>query len=118
MSSKSLAALSLQQRVAMARNAATSLTRQQSATAQKLADKGSLTHKWQYMEDNGKWFDYAPAASVEVERMYANWMVNPHVDVRCVKSGTWEYMVDFNAMQQQNIKHENHRIRKVQRVPV
>ena len=114
----SLAALSFTARVAAARSAATGLTRQQSATAAKLADKGSMTHKWQFKDDGGRWSDYAPAASVEVEKMYANWLVNPHVDVRCVKSGTWEYMVDFNLMQQQNIKHENHKIRKVQRVPV
>lgn len=111
-------AMAFNDRVAAARQAATGLTRQQSATAAKLAEKGSLTHKWQYLDDNGRWSDYAPAASVEVEKMYANWMVNPHIDVRCVKSGDWEYMVDFNAMQQQNIKHQNHRIRKVNRVPV
>jgi hypothetical protein len=117
-SSKSLAALSVDQRVALARSAAAGLTRQQSATAAKLAEKGSLTHKWQYLNDVNKWADYAPAASVEVEKMYANWLVNPHVDVRCVRSGDWEYMVDFNAGQQQNITHKNHRIRQVQRIPV
>jgi chemotaxis protein histidine kinase CheA len=110
--------MELSERVAMARQAAAGLTRQQSATARKLADKGSLTHKWQYKDDGSKWSDYAPLASVEVEKMYANWLVNPHVDVRCVKSGDWEYMVDFNAMQQQNIKHQNHRVRQVQRIPV
>eukprot|EP00672_Neobodo_designis_P009336 CAMPEP_0174856698 /NCGR_PEP_ID=MMETSP1114-20130205/36175_1 /TAXON_ID=312471 /ORGANISM="Neobodo designis, Strain CCAP 1951/1" /LENGTH=190 /DNA_ID=CAMNT_0016091503 /DNA_START=36 /DNA_END=608 /DNA_ORIENTATION=- len=117
-SSGSLSALAFTKRVAEARQAVAGMTREESATAQRLAEKGSLSHKWQFREDGGRWGDYAPAASVEVEKMYATWLVNPHVDVRCVKSGTWEYMVDFNLMQQQNIKHQDHKIRKVQRVAV
>lgn len=112
----STAGLPLSKRLSMARAAVTGMTRQESATANKLAEKGVTTHKWQYLADNGKFLDYSPGASVEVEKAFATWQVNPHVDVRAVKSGQWEYMVDFNLMQQQNIKHDAHKIRKVQRV--
>jgi len=39
-------------------------------------------------------------------------------DVRAVKSGQWEYMVDFMAMKQTNIQHENHTIRNIRRVKI
>ena len=88
------------------------LSRKQSQVAEKLA----MSHKWQYVADHGKWSDYTPAASKELERAYASWIVSPHIDVRSVKSGDWEYMVDFNLSQQTNVKHPNHKIRKIQRI--
>ena len=38
--------------------------------------------------------------------------------MRAVKSGEWEYMVDFMAMKQTNLLHSNHTIRNIRRVPV
>ena len=68
-----------------------------------MAQRGAATHKWQFLENNGKFVDYQKKASLEVEKAYASWMVNPHIDVRSVQSGDWEYMVDFNLNQQQNM---------------
>lgn len=95
---------------------APALTRKESQSADKLYRRGTQTHKWQYVNDRGAWADYDKKASDEVELAYASWLVNPHVDVRSVLSGDWEYMVDFNQMQQQNTKHNAHKIRKIRRV--
>lgn len=92
------------------------LTRAESAKADKLFREGAISHKWQYKDDHGKWADYAKKASMEVERAYASWTVNPHIDVRSVQSGDWEYMVDFNQNTQTNIRHPNHKIREIRRV--
>ena len=94
------------------------LTRKQSLEADRLFREGLTTHKWQYKGDSGKFQDYFAAASTEVEKAYASWTVNPHIDVRSVKSGDWEYQVDFNQMQQTNIRHPNHKVRSIQRVPL
>jgi hypothetical protein len=94
-----------------------SLSRQQSAKAEKLFRAGCLSHKWQYKNDSGKWADYDKGASEEVERAYASWLVNPHIDVRSVHSGDWDYMVDFNLLTQQNIRHQAHKVRSIQRIP-
>ncbi len=37
-------------------------------------------------------------------------------DVRAVKSGQWEYLVDFMGMKQTNIQHENHTQRDIRRI--
>jgi len=76
----------------------------------------SSAFKWQFWDDGNKWADYDLAASKVLERAYADWMKNPHIDVRSVKSGYFNYMVDFNMMQQQNVSDPKHRIRKIQRV--
>jgi hypothetical protein len=76
-------------------------------------------HKWQYFDAtkaNGPWFDYDLYASDLVEDAYADWKRDPHIDVRSVKSGEWEYMVDFNSMEQQNVQHTAHTRRKIRRV--
>jgi hypothetical protein len=102
--------------VALAESAVTGLTRQQSQSVGQLARQGSTSHKWQFKMDSGAWADYAPAANKEVEKAYASWLVNPHVDVRSVHSGDWHYMIDFNLNQQQNIQHAAHKIRDIRRV--
>jgi len=69
---------------------------------------------WQYY-DSG-WKNYLPDASDTVEEVYQNYKSNRgDTDVRAVKSGQWEYMVDFMAMKQTNIQHENHTIRNIRR---
>eukprot|EP01114_Cavostelium_apophysatum_P012302 TRINITY_DN2737_c0_g1_i2.p1 TRINITY_DN2737_c0_g1~~TRINITY_DN2737_c0_g1_i2.p1 ORF type:complete len:549 (+),score=67.80 TRINITY_DN2737_c0_g1_i2:108-1754(+) len=70
---------------------------------------------WQY-EDDG-WKNYEVNASNEVEDVYQFYLANRgYSDVRAVKSGQWEYMVDFMAMKQTNIQRDNHTIRNVRRV--
>lgn len=72
---------------------------------------------WQYY-DNG-WMNYHPDASTIVEAVYQDYLRNPGVtDVRSVTSGDWNYLVDFKLMQQQNIQHENHTIRKIRRAQI
>jgi len=74
-------------------------------------------HLWQYHD--GSWKTYDPKASDVVEEVYQNYLSNRgDNDVRAVKSGQWEYMVDFLAMKQTNIQHANHTIRDIRRVPV
>jgi len=53
-----------------------------------------------------------------VEEVYQNYLANRgDTDVRAVKSGTWEYQVDFLGMKQMNIVHDNHTVRNIRRVP-
>jgi hypothetical protein len=94
------------------------LSRKQSIEADRRFREGLTTHKWQYKADSGKFLDYVSSASTEVEKAYASWTVNPHIDVRAVKSGDWEYHVDFNLMEQTNVRHPNHKKRTIQRVPL
>lgn len=68
---------------------------------------------WHYEHDG--WKKYDKAASDVVEAAYQTWKANPYTDVRAIKSGEWQYMVDFNKMEQQNIQHENHTTRKIRR---
>jgi len=52
-----------------------------------------------------------------VEDVYQNYLSNRgDTDVRAVKSGQWEYQVDFMAMKQTNIQHDNHTVRNIRRV--
>ncbi|PRP85464.1 hypothetical protein PROFUN_06833 [Planoprotostelium fungivorum] len=74
-------------------------------------------HLWQF-EHNG-WKNYDAKASDTVEEIYLDYLQNRRgTDVRAVKSGQWEYMVDFLALKQTNIQHEAHTIRNIRRVPV
>jgi len=68
---------------------------------------------WQY--HHGIWKDYKEAASDVVEAAYQEWLRNPYTDVRAIKSGDWEYQVDFTNMRQTNIQHENHTQRDIRR---
>lgn len=73
---------------------------------------------WQYVDNWGKFQDYNAAASDIVEEAYEAYLKDPHMmDVRAVKSGDWQYQVDFLNMKQTNIQHENHRVRTIRRVP-
>ncbi|GAM26420.1 hypothetical protein SAMD00019534_095950 [Acytostelium subglobosum LB1] len=68
---------------------------------------------WQYQ--HGSWLDYDIDASKLVEHEYQDWLKNPYVDVRSVKSGHWCYQVDFKQMLQTNIQHNSHTQRSVRR---
>jgi len=72
---------------------------------------------WQY--DHNGWKNYTVEASNVVEDVYTNYLSNRgDTDVRAVKSGQWEYLVDFMAMKQTNIQHEAHTTRNIRRIKV
>eukprot|EP00669_Euglena_mutabilis_P010019 TRINITY_DN480_c0_g1_i4.p2 TRINITY_DN480_c0_g1~~TRINITY_DN480_c0_g1_i4.p2 ORF type:complete len:400 (+),score=114.49 TRINITY_DN480_c0_g1_i4:48-1202(+) len=82
-------------------------------------------YKWQYFDDKrasrGKdvgWHDYDLSGSDVVEEAYQSWVTDPYIDVRAVHSGDWNYMVDFNQMQQTNVDHAAHTVRALRRVRV
>lgn len=69
---------------------------------------------WQFQ--HGGWKNYDAEASALVETQYQDWLNNNQMyDVRSVKSGTWEYNVDFRRMIQTNIQHPDHTERKIRR---
>ena len=72
--------------------------------------------QWQYEHDG--WKNYDKVASDVVEAAYQDWQKNPFTDVRAIKSGEWQYTVDFNTMIQENIQHENHTKRNIRRTIV
>eukprot|EP00744_Colponema_vietnamica_P006883 GILI01009954.1.p1 GENE.GILI01009954.1~~GILI01009954.1.p1 ORF type:complete len:186 (+),score=39.40 GILI01009954.1:49-606(+) len=92
------------------------LTKQQSQNALTLARQGSQTHRWEFVNDSGNWSKYLPEASKLVEMEYQSWQQQPSVFVRSVRSGDWHYSVNFNQMEQTNINHPGHRVRKIRRV--
>lgn len=73
---------------------------------------------WQYQD--GGWNDYDANASDEVENTYQIYekekATGRVIDVRAVKSGQWDYMIDFRQMTQQNVRHEAHTVRNIRRV--
>jgi len=78
---------------------------------------GELVWVWQYY-DNG-FHNYDPEASAIVEGVYQEYKTSPYTtDVRSVKSGQWNYLVDFREMTQQNVQHESHTKRKIRRVQI
>jgi len=88
-----------------------------------LSLKGTLSVKkkvtkpvWQYL--HGKWLNYDDEASDIVEQNYKDWQTTKTIDVRAVKSGTFQYQVDFNLMKQTNIQHASHTIRDIRRTEI
>jgi len=66
---------------------------------------------WQYY-DNG-WHNYEDGASAIVEGVYQEYLLNTTIDVRPVKSGNFQYSVDFTALQQKNT--ETNTVRNIRR---
>lgn len=71
---------------------------------------------------NGKaagWYKYEDAARDAVEQVYSAWKrdsQNPAtVDI---DMGKYRYRVDLAQMTQENLSHENHRIRQIRRIMV
>lgn len=77
-----------------------------------------LVQIWQYQ--HAGWHDYDPRAGEEVERTYQTYLKEAAtgrvIDVRAVRSGSWEYQIDFRQYTQQNIQHEAHTVRSIRRV--
>eukprot|EP00050_Salpingoeca_kvevrii_P005996 m.286864 g.286864 ORF g.286864 m.286864 type:complete len:398 (+) comp11659_c0_seq1:228-1421(+) len=75
---------------------------------------------WQYYVNDfvdGKatgWYNYTDSAAAIVEGVHSEWRNNEWLDVRSVQSGYFEYRVDFNAMEQENLR--THKIRQIRRV--
>jgi len=85
-----------------------------STTSGVVAAESSGKPHWQYF--HGTWQNYDPEGSDLVETQYQEWLNNNQMfDVRSVKSGTWEYNVDFRKMVQINIQHASHTERKIRR---
>jgi len=66
---------------------------------------------WQYY-DNG-WHSYDSGASAILEGVYQEYKINTTIDVRPVHSGSFDYSVDFTALQQRNTK--THTVRNIRR---
>jgi len=94
-------------------------TEGQSADANSVSIAGSkYSHYWQYKADNQNWGNYDLEASDVLEGVYQGYLANRgDTDVRSVKSGQWEYQVDFQALKQTNLQHESHTTREIRRVP-
>jgi len=75
--------------------------------------EGPGKYVWQYFDKT--WRNYDGGASAIVEGVYQEYLLNPDIDVRAVKSGDWQYQVDFTKMEQTNIVHANHTARKIRR---
>eukprot|EP01098_Paradermamoeba_levis_P002711 TRINITY_DN1316_c0_g1_i2.p1 TRINITY_DN1316_c0_g1~~TRINITY_DN1316_c0_g1_i2.p1 ORF type:complete len:330 (-),score=97.75 TRINITY_DN1316_c0_g1_i2:178-1023(-) len=74
---------------------------------------------WQYQHDG--WKDYDARASEIVESNFETFFKEGDqgpVKVGGVKSGEWEYEVDFVKMQQTNLQHANHTVRAIRRITV
>ena len=62
-------------------------------------------------------YNYELKASEVVEEEWQKYINNRMMcDVRAVKSGHFEYSVDFMSWHQTNITHHNHTIRKIRRL--
>jgi len=77
--------------------------------------EGSGVPHWQYFD--GGWKKYDRAANDLVEAAYQDYVKDPtNFDVRAVKSGHWQYQVDFVNNKQTNIQHEAHTVRNIRRI--
>jgi len=78
---------------------------------------GDLVWAWQYYD--GGFHNYDENATDTVEGVYQEYLRSPYTcDVRAVKSGQWQYEIDFRLMTQRNIQHENHTTRRIRRIQV
>jgi hypothetical protein len=78
---------------------------------------GKLVWAWQYF--NNGFYNYDSDASDVVESVYQEYLSSPYTcDVRAVKSGDWEYEIDFRIMTQRNLRHEAHTSRKIRRIQI
>jgi len=78
---------------------------------------GKLIWVWQYY--NNGFYNYDSDASDVVEGVYQEYLSSPYTcDVRAVKSGDWEYEIDFRIMTQRNLRHEAHTSRPIRRIQI
>jgi len=82
-------------------------------------------YMWQYFDDNknttnisnDNWYDYDLQANKIVEEEWQRYIKNRAMnDVRAVKSGQFEYFVDFIGWKQTNIVHQDHKVRNIRRI--
>jgi hypothetical protein len=95
-----------------------SIRRDNSANPSLLIPGAKKEFVWQYKGNGNLWENYEARASDAVEEIFLRYKENRgDTDVRAIKSGDWEYQVDFLSFKQTNIQHENHRIRDIRRIP-
>jgi len=81
------------------------------------SSSGDNVWVWQYFDKGFQ--NYDAEASDIVEGVYQEYLTSPYTcDVRSVKSGQWQYEIDFRVMTQTNIQHENHTKRRIRRLQV
>jgi len=78
--------------------------------------KESIVEEWIWQYKDHGWKNYDETASQIVESIYTEWKKKPDLKVREVKSGSWHYEVDFNLLQQRNVAHSAHTVRKIRRI--
>jgi hypothetical protein len=81
--------------------------------------KSTSRYVWQYKNSKEGWSNFDNEAIKFIESVYPGYLANQgdtDTSVRSVKSGDWEYQVDFMAMKQTNTQHEDHKIRDIRRV--
>eukprot|EP01064_Diplonema_japonicum_P030323 TRINITY_DN5141_c0_g1_i1.p1 TRINITY_DN5141_c0_g1~~TRINITY_DN5141_c0_g1_i1.p1 ORF type:complete len:240 (+),score=73.06 TRINITY_DN5141_c0_g1_i1:94-813(+) len=84
------------------------------------AGRRGTGYKWQFVENDKTWRDYAEDASAVVEQHFHEWEAEgkrSDIVVRAVKSGDWSYDVCFEKLKQTNADHHNHTERNIRRVP-
>jgi hypothetical protein len=93
--------------------------------ADTLSNEPKTKAVWQYYDSNkvtnnrraDGWYDYEKKANDIVEVEWQKYIKNRAMnDVRAVKSGEFEYFVDFMSWQQTNIVHHAHTKRKIRRL--
>lgn len=90
-----------------------------------IAESRKTKALWQYYDNNKAtnkvrpdgWYDYESKANEVVEEEWQKYIKNRAMnDVRAVKSGEFQYFVDFINWQQTNIIHPNHTKRNIRRL--
>jgi len=75
------------------------------------------THYWVYGTLNYGWQKFYHEASDHIEAEYQKYIQDPYMfDVRSVKSGKYDFFVDFSRNIQMNVSHPQHRERPIMRV--
>lgn len=87
------------------------------AAAASVAPPADPPVSWQYETKNQGWQPFDAQAVTPIEAEYQKFLADPHnYDVREVRSGRFRYFINFAAMRQTNIDHDDHRERAVRRV--
>ena len=81
----------------------------------KLIQQSINKYQWQYESGDG-WGNFDPEANKKMESLNKDYFFDERKSYTKIKSGKWEYFVDFDTYRQTNIQHSNHRTRKIRQV--
>ena len=70
---------------------------------------------FEFLDNGNIWAPYDESAHGIVEAAFQDWVKDPSIDVRPVKSGQWIYRVDFNNWNQTNMQVAPHTVRDIRR---